>query len=335
VIHNPVSGGGSLDRGRLRAALADLHPEWVTLRGPGEAREAAREWRDGLLVVAGGDGTVHEVVNGLGEAGFPGGVTLAVLPVGTGNDLAATLGMPTDLEEAAAAIGAGRTRVLDAGRVRSRGLGEAFFVNAAVGGVGVAVSKAADDEAFKGRWGRLAYLRASLGVVRGLETWEARISVDGEEHVLSAASVVVGNGRYAGGGWPVAPAADPEDGLLDLVAIEDVSLKEMLALVPRALLRADYRRSPGVFAVRGRGIRIQTVPPGGLEFNADGELIGHGPFVFSVVPRALNVVVGPGYEPQFESGADVPVGERGRAKGRDACAPARGGRGAGQAPPER
>jgi diacylglycerol kinase (ATP) len=91
-------------------------------------------------------------VNGLGQAGFPEGVTLAILPAGTGNDLAATLAIPEDPDEAEAVLRQNRVRTLDAVRVRSASTGEQFFVNVATGGIGAEVSGAADGE-MKKRWG--------------------------------------------------------------------------------------------------------------------------------------------------------------------------------------
>ncbi|MDP9458667.1 MAG: hypothetical protein M3Q60_23500 [Actinomycetota bacterium] len=212
VICNPGSGGGAWNPEGLRAELGDREFEWFLTRGPGDAREAAREWRRGLLVVAGGDGTVNEAVQGLGSAGFPDGVTLALLPTGTGNDLARTLAVPTDPEEAVETMRAGRVRSLDAARVRSEEVGERFFVNVAVGGVGAKVSEAADDERLKDRWGRLTYSRAFFEVARGFDAPKLKLTVDGEERRIQAVNVAVGNCRYAGGGWPAAPRANPEDG---------------------------------------------------------------------------------------------------------------------------
>ncbi len=212
VICNPGSGGGAWNPEGLRAELGDREFEWFLTRGPGDAREAAREWRRGLLVVAGGDGTVNEAVQGLGSAGFPDGVTLSLLPTGTGNDLARTLAVPTDPEEAVETMRAGRVRSLDAARVRSEEVGERFFVNVAVGGVGAKVSEAADDERLKDRWGRLTYSRAFFEVARGFDAPKLKLTVDGEERRIQAVNVAVGNCRYAGGGWPAAPRANPEDG---------------------------------------------------------------------------------------------------------------------------
>ncbi|MGH3086400.1 MAG: diacylglycerol/lipid kinase family protein, partial [Rubrobacteraceae bacterium] len=268
--------------------------EWVATEKAGDASEAASDWTDGLLIVIGGDGTINEVVNGLGMAGFPDGVTLAILPSGTGNDLAATLAIPEDPDEAEDTTRRNRVRTLDAARVYSEGVGERFFINAATGGFGAEVSEAADDEDFKGRWGKLTYLRASLEVARDFDAREIKIVLDGEERWMKAVNVAVGNCRYAGGGWPAAPKANPEDGLLDLVVIEDVGLGEALALAPDTLARSNYLDKKGVFHARARKIRVETYP-GGLSFNADGELIGDEPAEFEVVPKALKVIVGENY----------------------------------------
>ena len=297
VIFNPASGGGAWSPQGLRSVLGDRKLDWVRTEHLGDAREAAREWR-GLLVVAGGDGTLNEVVHGIGLAGFPEDVTLALLPRGTGNDLARTLGVPADLEGAGEVLRAGRVRFLDAARVRSEEVGERFFVNVAVGGVGAEVSEAAGDEEFKGRWGSMAYSRAFLEVARNFSAPSIELTVDGEVHRVRAVNVTVGNCRYAGGGWPAAPRANPEDGLLDLVVVQEVTTLGLLSLGQKVLAGADYLSDEGIFFTRGRSIRVETEPAGAFEFNVDGELVGNGPAKFSVVPRALKVIVGPGYAPK-------------------------------------
>jgi len=302
VIHNPSSGGGTGEDASLRAALEDMEPDWVSTERSGDAREAAREWREGLLVVAGGDGTVNEAVNGLGLAGFPEDVTLALVPAGTGNDLASTLAIPPDPEVAVEAIRAARVRALDVARVRSGSLGERFFVNVVTGGVGAEVSRAATEPGLKGRWGRLAYLRASLKLIRTFEARAVRLTVDGTERRIRALNLAVGNCRLAGGGLLAVPGANPEDGLLDLVAVEDAGLPRLLSLVYKTLSGANYRGSRGVYAARAKELKVEADPPGALEFNTDGELIGRGPVEFAVIPHALKVVVGPGYAPEPNGG---------------------------------
>ena len=297
MICNPTSGGGC-EPDAIREELADFGAEWIDTKGAGDARRAAEEWSEGILIVVGGDGTVNEVINGLGRAGFPEGVTLAVRPMGTGNDLAATLAIPNDPEGATDAIRRGEVRTLDVARVHSEGVGERFFINVATGGFGAETSSLADEE-LKGRWGKLAYFRASLEKARDFDVREVRVTLDGEERLLRAVNVAVGNCRYAGGGWLAAPKANPEDGLLDLVIIEDVGLKEALALAPAALARSDYLDREGVFSARAKKIRVET-QPGGLEFTADGELIGDEPVAFEVIPHTLKVMVGPDYVPEPE-----------------------------------
>jgi diacylglycerol kinase (ATP) len=295
VICNPSSGGGAYDPDELREELGGFELDWVRTEGPEDAIQAAGEWREGLLLVAGGDGTVNDVVNGLGNAGFPEGVTLGILPSGTGNDLAATLCIPEDADLAEDVIRQDRVRTLDVARVRSKGIGERFFINVATGGLGAEISRANEGE-LKERWGKLSYLRASLEVARDFDVRRLTLYLDGEEREVRAVNVVVGNCRYAGGGWLAAPKANPEDGLLDVVIIETLGLTDVLQLAPASLARADYLGKEGVFFARAKEIRVETQLPG-LEFTADGEVIGDEPAEFSVIPRALKVVVGPGYVP--------------------------------------
>jgi diacylglycerol kinase (ATP) len=295
VICNPDSGGGAYDPDELREELGGFELDWVRTEGPEDAIQAAGEWREGLLLVAGGDGTVNDVVNGLGDAGFPEGVTLGILPTGTGNDLAATLCIPEDADLAEDVVRQDRVRTLDVARVRSEGIGERFFINVATGGLGAEISLANEAE-LKERWGKLSYLRASLEVATDFDVRELTLYLDGEKQEVRAVNVVVGNCRYAGGGWLAAPKANPEDGLLDVVIIETLGLADVLQLAPASLARADYLGKEGVFFARAKEIRVETQPPG-LEFTADGEVIGDEPAEFSVIPRALKVIVGPGYVP--------------------------------------
>jgi diacylglycerol kinase (ATP) len=263
VICNPAASGGDYDPEKLRQELGDYDLEWITTKSAGDATEAAREWHDGLLIVAGGDGTITEVVNGLGLAGFPEGVTLGILPAGTGNDLAATLAIPEDPDEAEDVLHQNRVRTLDVARVRSERVGEQFFINVATGGMGA----------------------------------EVTLTLDGVKRKLRAVNLAIGNCRYAGSGWLAAPRANPEDGLLDLVVIEDVGVLEVLKLTPAVLADSDYLDKEGVFFARAKEIRVEA-SPGSLEFTVDGEVIGDEPAAFAVIPRALKVIVGPGYIPE-------------------------------------
>jgi diacylglycerol kinase (ATP) len=181
-------------------------------------------------------------------------------------------------------------------RVRSEGIGERFFINVATGGLGAEISDANDEE-LKKRWGKLSYLRASLEVARDFDVRDLTLYLDGEERRVKAVNIAVGNCRYTGGGWPATPKANPEDGLLDVVVIETLGVADLLELAPAALSESDYLDSDGVLFVRAKEIRVETQPPG-LEFTADGEIIGNEPARFSILPQALNVLVGPEYVPE-------------------------------------
>jgi diacylglycerol kinase (ATP) len=296
VICNPTSGGGAYDPHEIRDELDGMELDWIETKGPQDAVDAAQHWEEGLLIVAGGDGTVNDVVNGLGRAGFPEGVTLGILPSGTGNDLAATLCIPEEPELAEDIIRQNRERRLDVGRVRSEGIGERFFINVATGGLGAEISDANDEE-LKKRWGKLSYLRASLEVAKDFDVRDLTLYLDGEERRVKAVNIAVGNCRYTGGGWPATPKANPEDGLLDVVVIETLGVADLLELAPAALAESDYLGSDGVLFVRAKEIRVETQPPG-LEFTADGEIIGNEPARFSILPQALKVLVGPEYVPE-------------------------------------
>ena len=296
VICNPTSGGGAYDPDEIRDELDGLDLDWIETKDREDAIQAAQDWREGLLIVAGGDGTVNDVVNGLGRAGFPDGVTLGILPAGTGNDLAATLCIPEDPELAEDVIRQNRIRTLDVARVRSEGVGERFFINVATGGLGAEISSVNDEE-LKKRWGKLSYLRASLEVARNFDVRELSLYLDGEERRVKAVNVAVGNCRYTGGGWPATPKANPEDGLLDVVVIETLVAGELFDLAPAVLTESSYLDKEGVLFVRAKEIRVETQPPG-LEFTADGEVIGNEPAQFSVLPQTLKVTVGPEYVPE-------------------------------------
>ena len=293
MICNPSSGDGSYEPDALRRELSDYGLDWVQTEGPEDAVRAAEEWEEGLLVVAGGDGTVNDVVNGLGNAGFRENVTLGILPSGTGNDLAATLCIPEDGDAAVNLLREGRVRTLDCGRVRSEGIGERFFINVATGGLGAEISDVNEGE-LKKRWGKLSYLRASMEAAKDFDVRELDLYLDGELHQVRAVNIVVGNCRYAGGGWLAAPRANPEDGLLDVVIIEKLGITDLLQLTPASVMKQDYLDKDGVFFARAEEIRVET-HPSGLDFTADGEVIGDDPAEFSIIPRTLKVVVGPEY----------------------------------------
>lgn len=336
VILNPGSRTGD-DREALDRALPAGWQVRVT-EHPGHARELALEAAaDGFatVIAAGGDGTVNEVVNGLAEAALAGrgAPCLGVLPLGTGNDLVRLLGLPPELAEAVPALERGACRELDVGEMRAAGGERRFFVNVAAGGFSGEVAVALTPE-IKRTWGPLAYLRAATGLLSELDAYRVRVRCDGvdgtdrsETLELDALNVVVANGRFAGGGLPIAPRARPDDGLLDLVVIPEMPLTGLVVLAPVVLAgrhldaRAvddggepeDGDREDGeparVIFRRCRSVELESDPP--MPWNNDGELVGELSPSFHVMPRALRVLVGehPVWEEEREEtgAAELPV----------------------------
>ncbi len=239
------------------------------------------------IVVAGGDGSLHVIVRTLWSRGeLSPDAPLGLLPMGTGNDFARALGLPLDDPAAAARVVlAGRSRALDLLVDDDGGV----VVNAVHVGLGAEAARRASD--LKGLLGPTAYAVGSVaaGVVeRG---WKVRVEVDGvelhdgSEPVLMAGA---GNGRTVGGGSPLTPDAEPDDGFADVVVSLATGPVERVAY-GAAMRRGEHVERPDVLTARGRVVTVS-----GEEFpvNADGEL--SGPYVsrtWSVRPAAWSLLV--------------------------------------------
>jgi diacylglycerol kinase (ATP) len=268
LIANPVAGRGAALRTlpRLRQALDALGAEYhlgLTARR-GHARElAAGAAADGWdsVVAVGGDGTVHEVANGVLDAGRG---ALGVVPVGSGNDFAHAAGIPRELDAAVATVVRATPRALDAGRV-----GDRWFVN----GVGVGLDARVAIEANRVRRlrGLGMYLWALARVLRGFRPPSVRIEVDGAAWLDGPLTLVtVGNGPRQGGGFRMNPSASLDDGLLDLCAAGGLSIPQILRLLPHTL-RGSHLGLPGVVCTRGVSVHISSGE--GLPVHADGEIV--------------------------------------------------------------
>jgi diacylglycerol kinase (ATP) len=302
VIVNPRSGGvkdASAVISRIREHPALLDPEVRVTTGSDNAAELAREaLRAGYrrILACGGDGTLHEVVNGVG-AGRP-DVVVGVLPMGTGNDFARSVGFPGGLAEALDLVASAVPRPIDLVQVTGAGTGR-WLVNCSAGGFSGMVDEELTAE-MKQTWGPLAYLGSALKVLPDLEGYETRVSFDGESEVrLNALNVVVANGRTAAGGIPVAPAAWLDDGLLDVMVVEMAALGELAAVAPRILMGTHLDHELVSFR-RARRVSVASTP--GMWFNVDGELVGKEPLVFEVRPGALHVLTHPTDAPAIGGG---------------------------------
>ena len=287
IIFNPTAGSVT-DEQRARTELIRLRPiDLVATRKPGQAAKLARNaLRRGCdyLICAGGDGTLNEIVNGVAEAGKK--VRIGIVPLGTGNDFARTLGLPISVEENIDILRAAKTRPVDIVRVRGRRA--RYFVNVAAGGFSGLVRRKITPE-IKKSWGPLAYIRAAAAALPKLHAYKATLALDQDEEVSAALyNVIIANGRYAAAGLPIAPDADPADGLLDIVLIPKRSTPEMLVLAAEIIL-GKHLADDAIICRRARKVSVRSKP--GMWFNVDGELVGSVPATFQIVPRALKFVV--------------------------------------------
>jgi diacylglycerol kinase (ATP) len=292
IIVNPNAGSAG-DLEAIKAALAKRPgTELCFSEKKGDAEDLAREAvRQGVrtVVAAGGDGTLNEVLNGLAEdfAGGPGRVRLALLPLGTGNDFARSIGVPADLDAALAVLDAGRTLKIDVAQATFQD-GRRYFLNMSAGGFSSVVSEKAHDA--KDRWGPLAYMRGAVDALPELEAFEATLTLSGAEKIkMEIYNLVISNGRYVAAGIPVAPQARLNDGLLDVMIAPATAIPNLALLLPQVLLGRHLNSDLLLFRKATR-IEIDSTPP--MTFNVDGEILSEEPALFELLPRALEMVVG-------------------------------------------
>ena len=240
------------------------------------ARIIARAAEVAGVVVAGGDGTLNAAAAGLAATGLP----LGILPLGTANDLARTLGIPADPAEAAAVIAAGVLRHIDLGEVNGH-----FFFNVASIGLAAELTRQLTRER-KQRWGRLAYALTALRAMATMRPFRAEVvTAEGRMNVRTL-QISVGNGRHYGGGLTVEETADIDDGWLDLYSLEVESVWRLVRMVGD-LKRGSHGAWHDVRTTRGEMFEIRTRRA--RPVSCDGELITKTPARFSIRPGAVAV----------------------------------------------
>ena len=307
MIVNPKSGSAEgEDRDAFCSRLERLiGADVICTEGEGDAIRFAEEaCRDGveLLVVVGGDGTAHEVVNGLMAAEASARPRVALIPMGTGNDLARSLEIPKSVEEAAEVALNGRADPMDLIRIdhMDRVTDEAlkplpgYLHNAATGGFSTVARERLDDEA-KARWGAIAYLMAAVSALRDIPEFEVTFEADGEVVTTAACAVIVANGVFAGGGMQMIPAAEVDDRRLDLLVVTSSTFFERVGTTARFLFH-QHEGDENVITRRAKRVTIRSEPT--MEFSIDGEPAGQTPITFSLEPAALRVMRPTGETPR-------------------------------------
>ena len=302
---NPASGDGRAGRvwRRLEPRARELlgRIEVHRSEGPGAltrlAGDLARQGGPCLVIAAGGDGTTHEVINGLAPGGQPlnSDCVLGLLPIGSGNDFARSVGVPRNPVRAVHALAHNQTLGVDLGLIQCRDPTGAPSARCFGSSVTFGLSAAALElvaRTGKPLGGRVSYLIAAIRAILSSEPARGTIEVDGGSvHEGDFLLLSLTNGPFFGAGMQIAPGASATDGRLDQVLVRAMSRREALLLLPR-VYRGRHLRHPAVQRSTATRVGVEC-GEGEVAFESDGELLrGRGPFEITVCPGALTVAVG-------------------------------------------
>jgi diacylglycerol kinase (ATP) len=291
LIVNPSSGK---DRGpeylpeinralRERFGMMEIVMTTGSRDGEAAAEQAVADGCDRVFV-AGGDGTLNEVVNGVMRAGALDRVTIGLLPLGTGNDFARMLHLSEEPGEAVAALAEGREVRVDVGTLNGRA-----FINASGGGFISEVSEAVDDR-LKSIAGKLAFLIGGAQVVLDYEPVPVRIEVDDQPPFDATPHMfAVCNARQIGGGRLIAPHAEIDDGLLDVCLVDAMPVLDFVSLL-RRVADGSHLDDERVHYFRARAMTMTFARP--VKVNTDGELLEAAECVYRVLPGAATFLAG-------------------------------------------
>jgi YegS/Rv2252/BmrU family lipid kinase len=309
LIVNPQSQGGRL--GKRWTEIADTigrafpFDEAIT-QGPHDATRLTREALRGgaeRVVAIGGDGTINEVVNGFFDetgAAIAPEASFAVIPFGTGGDFRRTLQLPTHLADAAQVIAANHRRKIDVGRLEFTATdgsrGARMFANIASFGVSGVVDRLVNESGKK--LGRLAFAVATARATWSYKNQRVQLVFDGADRVETTINTVaIANGRYFGGAMMVAPHAEVDDGMFDVIAMGDFGFGDLMKS-GRRLYKGTHLAMDKVTARRARVVEAEPIDPAAVvELDVDGENPGRLPARFELRPAALWMVVPGGSVP--------------------------------------
>jgi YegS/Rv2252/BmrU family lipid kinase len=303
IIVNPQSQGGRLGKRwpELADAIGREFPfDEMRTRAPGDATRLAREaLRAGAerVIAIGGDGTVGEVVNGFfdddGQPIAP-QAAFGLVPYGTGGDFRRTLNIPIATASAAAVIAADHRKRIDVGRLEYTTTNGArarrMFANIASFGVSGVVDRLVNESNKK--LGRLSFAVATARATWSYKNQRVQLRFDDRDRVeLTINTVAVANGCYFGGAMMVAPNAEVDDGMFDVVALGDFHFGDLLKS-GRRIYKGTHLTMDKVTTRRARIVDAEAVDPNAVvELDVDGECFGRLPARFELVPRALAMIV--------------------------------------------
>ncbi len=246
------------------------------------------------FITVGGDGTLNEVVNGVFSNGVcpTNDISLALIPVGTGNDWGRMFGIPLDYKKAIKIIRDNNQMVHDVGLVSffdGPEKKERHFINIAGLGFESVVVRRTNIQKDKGRSGKLIYFCNLLMSLLSYKNTKAEIIIDGVKSIADVFSINVGNGRYCGGGMRQTPFALPNDGLLDVTIINGMGKFEIIRNL-KILYDGTILNHPKIDGYKCKNIKVSSDSV--IYTEADGESLGHTPAEFSIIPASINIVYG-------------------------------------------
>jgi diacylglycerol kinase (ATP) len=301
VIVNPNAGNGKgkkdWDKISFLLKKYDLHFTVKFTERKGQAIDITMEGISAgfrKLITVGGDGTLNEVVNGVfsGNSLNTSDISLALIPVGTGNDWGRMFGIPLDYEEAIRIIVENKQMMHDAGLVSFFIGSEKYnrhFINIAGLGFESVVVRRTNTQKDKGHGGKLIYFYSLLMSLLSYRNTKADIVIDGEKISADIFSLNVGNGRYCGGGMRQTPGALPNDGLLDVTIINGIGKFEIIRNL-KILYDGTILSHPKIDGYKCKNIMVSSESV--IYVEADGESLGHTPAEFSIIPSAINIIYG-------------------------------------------
>ncbi len=284
IINGKAAGNDALRNAVVQQRAAGHGIRVRVTRKKGDARRFAAEAGEAdLLIAAGGDGTLNEVVHGLMDLSKTARPSLGVVPLGTANDFATGCGIPRDPEKALALCMKGQGIPIDIGKAN-----EHWFLNAASVGFGAEVTATTPPE-LKRLLGHAAYTVMGAILAMNVHHYHGRLTVPDREIIGSGPVAIVGNGRQTGGGIQVAPRARIDDGLLDLLVVRQIPAMALLTAA-----RELQELSPdGEYISYWQTPWAEVYPEEAIPVNLDGEPVRFSSVRYEAVPRAIRLIVPP------------------------------------------
>lgn len=249
------------------------------------------------FIAVGGDGTNNEVINGIftQDTVPTTEITMAAMPIGTGNDWRRTFDIPLEYDKVAKIIKAGHTYAHDIGKLTyydDGNTGIRYFLNAAGTGLDEMVCHSTNRMKQQGKGGTIRYLISLVKCMLTYKVTRIQLTIDDElvfdDYILNLS---IGNGRFNGGGMMTMPKAIPNDGLFDVTVIKKVSIFKFAANVKNVYDGSFINKIDEVKTFRGKRIHIVSIPPHSLKVETEGENLNNSPFDFEVLPKAINMVI--------------------------------------------